>query len=203
MAKGRFLFAKIAGRNYLQYQCGKDWSFAKRKSNIRFFGSVNWGADPADKYQNKTFMEFLIKDTPAKIVALLGVSLTSMFLLFAVSYGNASFTQVQTPLPDTFGPSQVMSYLDSASSAYSNFLAVNLFQPVQRDMAFYGDNLAFIGENASPALLKLTGLETLAQVSSPRPQVAGAFTSRPQMQPMSYQSGEGFSVDSLYSILIR
>jgi hypothetical protein len=147
----------------------------------------------------------MTQETPARVFSLLGVALTSMFFLFAVTVTNANFSQTEKPFPAVFNPDNVMAVLDNVSSSYSRFVDVNLIQPAKQDYAFYADNVSYIMDEASPSILAFTGLTGLAEASSSlpeqaQPQVAGAYT-------QSYDTGyssivEGFNVDTLYSVLM-
>ncbi len=144
----------------------------------------------------------MTQETPVKVFSLLAVALTSMAFLLAITISNASFSEAQ-PLPDVFGPTNAMAVLDNVSNSYSNLLYANFINPAAEQYAFYGDNLAFIAQNAGPQILQLAGLQGLGQApAAARAQVAGAFTQLPSVQVESPDHG-GFSVDTLYSIFIR
>lgn len=139
----------------------------------------------------------MTQETPGKIFSLLGVAMASMFFLFAVTVSNASFSQVEQPLPDVFGPQHVVSLLDNVSSGYSQFLAENLFAPLHQDLAVYHDNLAWVIDNSDYAILNALGIEQLAELPAAKSQVAGAQTT----VPSALYSHSGFSVDTLMSAL--
>jgi hypothetical protein len=145
----------------------------------------------------------MTQETPAKVFSLLGAAMFSMFLLFGVSVSNASFNQTEVALPDIFAPSNVLSVLDNTSKSYSNFLAANLFQPLQQDYAIAQDNINYLTEEAGPSILAITGFDALIDMDSeytvPASQVAGAFTKASQ----SLTFREGFNVDNLYSLIIE
>lgn len=143
----------------------------------------------------------MTKETPAKVVSLLGVALACMMFLLAVSYSDASFQAVQNPIPNPFGPDKVMAMLDNTAAGYSNFVSVNLTQPLKAEFAFYSDNVNWIVDNSREPILSFLGLDNLAKASNltPAGQVAGAYTPN-----ITYQSSSwGINVDTLYSLLIK
>ncbi len=105
-------------------------------------------------------------------MSLVGTALFSMAFLFSVTVSNASFSGVESPIPDVMGPQNVMAVLDVASNSYSSFLATNLFNPAQESFALAADNISYIAENAGYELATLTGYQ-----GSSSPQVAGASVS--------------------------
>jgi hypothetical protein len=148
----------------------------------------------------------MTEETPAKVLGLLGVALTSMFFLFTVTVSNANFTQTQNAFPDPFSPAKVMAFLDNTSNSYSNFVNANLVQPAQNDYAIYQYNLKYVIDEAGPSILAYTGLssyaENTAYQAQATPQVAGAFTSQ-QMATSRQPDSGGFSIDTIYNALIR
>ncbi len=147
--------------------------------------------------------KLMTQETPAKVMGLLAVALSSMFFLLAVTVTNANFTQTQNTFPDPFGPAKVMAMVDNVSNGYSNFLSTNLFEPAQNSYAIYQYNLKYIIDNAGPSIVAITGLQSVAYNSyaAPTPQVLGASTQSANSYYSS--SGGGFSIDSLYALLIR
>jgi len=150
---------------------------------------------------------FMTEESPVKVVSLLGVAMTSMFFLFAVSFSNANFRSTENPFPDPFSPASVMAVLDSVSNSYSNFVYDNLINPATAQMSMVSDNVAYIADNAGPQLMAMTGLSGIQQaqvaLTQSSGQVAGAFT---QVAANKYYSGEqssGSGIDLLYSLLIR
>ena len=129
--------------------------------------------------------KFMMKETPAKVMGLLGTAVVSMAFLFAVTVTDASFAGTPKAVPDPFGPSAVTSVIDQAAGSYSQFLSAYLFQPAQSDLAYFAgswqDNVAWVIDNADQSIIAMTGLERLAQLP-PSPQVtrsgsvAGAYT---------------------------
>jgi len=145
---------------------------------------------------------FFIQETPAKVLSLLGTAMFSMFLLFGVTFTNASFERTENIMPDVFSPANVTAMLDNVSSGYSNFVQQTLLVPLQQDYALAQDNIAFIIDEAGPSILAFTGLEGLAQYdreNSVTPQVAGAYTEPVYYEPIA---SESFSVDLIYNVLI-
>ncbi len=126
-------------------------------------------------------MNFLTQENPGKILSLLGTACASLLLLFVVTASNASFERVENPLPDVLAPAQVVAALDSAASGYSDFVYANLINPAKQDYAFYADNVSYVAEEAGPSLLKVAGLQGLANtnvaLAENNSQVAGASTS--------------------------
>ena len=146
----------------------------------------------------------MTQETPAKVVSLLGVALTSMFFLFTVSVTNANFSQTEKSFPDVFNPGNVVAFLDNTASSYSNFIDANLIEPQKQSYAILEYNVNYIIDEAGPSILAFTGLSGLAEVDqSPAvPKVAGASTQGHEV--ISYESlGVGFSVDTLYGLLLR
>jgi hypothetical protein len=141
--------------------------------------------------------KFLTQESPAKVMSLLAVSLTSMFFLFMVTVSNASFQQAQA-LPDPFSSTHVVAMLDSASNGYANFLNQNLIIPAHRDYGFVGDDVAFVAQNAGPQIMQLAGLQNLGSYNvafAQKPQVAGASTVNVQSQ---YYPSSSHGVFSLF-----
>jgi len=147
----------------------------------------------------------MTKETPAKVLSLLMVSVMSLSFLFGVSVTNASFSGTEYPVSDPFAPEKVVAMLDRAAAGYDRFLAANLFQPVRSDLAFAADNIKWVIDESADPILAMTGLTDIASVqyyqnmdyAKNAPKVAGAYTQRGD------NSGGGFGIDSLYSILIR
>lgn len=150
-------------------------------------------------------MSSLVQETPAKVLSLLGISLVSMAFTFAITLSQASFTKVYSPLPDPVSPPNVMALLDNVSNSFSKAVYANLVAPQAPGFAMAADNLAFIGQEAGPQILSLAGLGRLnsqpAQVA--QPQVAGASTQAVVSQYYPASSAEGFSINSLYALLIQ
>jgi hypothetical protein len=125
-------------------------------------------------------MKIITEETPEKILGLLGVAFTSMFFLFAVTVSNASFERIENPFPDVFAPTNVVAVLDTTASVYSEFVYTNLITPAQQDYAYYADTASYIGQEAGPSLLKIAGLQGLANTQvalAEQGQVAGASDS--------------------------
>jgi hypothetical protein len=126
---------------------------------------------------------FLTQETPGKVMALLGASLFSMAFLFAVTISNSSMDKVYNPIPDPFSAGKVVAFLDNTSKSYSDFLAVNLFNPEKQSVALAADNINYIGDSLSDSMLAFVG-GPQALLPEPvytpvRPLVAGAYTSVP------------------------
>ena len=123
----------------------------------------------------------MTQETPAKILSLLGVAVTSMFFLFAVSVSNANFSQTERPLPQIVDSNQVVAMLDSAANGYDKFVQKNLVDPGVASYAMAQDNINYRIDNADTSILAYTGLSSLAEISpsqstQARAQVAGAYT---------------------------
>jgi hypothetical protein len=103
----------------------------------------------------------MTQETPAKVFSLLGTALFSMAFLFAVTLSNASFTQVYNPLPNPLAPANVMAMVDNVSHDYAMFVQTDLVNPGQQSYAMAADNIAFIGQNAGPQLMSMTGISGL------------------------------------------
>ena len=147
--------------------------------------------------------KLMTNETPAKVMGLLAVSLSSMFFLFAVCVTNANFNQTQNAFPDPFNPAKVVAMVDNVSNSYSNFLSANLFRPAQNSYAIYQYNLAYVMDNAAPSIMAMTGLQNYAYDSylPGKPTVAGASTQVPSSQVPAASVG-GFSLGgALYSLL--
>jgi len=145
------------------------------------------------------------QETPERIVALLGVALTSMFFLFAVATTNANFTKLENPFPDPFSPDKVMASLDNVSNSYSHFVA-DMYTPMNQSLAILQDNVNYVIDNSSDQILAITGLSSLAQVPEDQPavsQVAGASTQviYSSLYPASSENS-GLNVDSLFSLIL-
>lgn len=138
-------------------------------------------------------MKFLTEESPAKVISLLGVALTSMAFLFGVTLTNANFQGTETAVVSPFDPSNVVAMMDNASAGYSNFLQANLFRPAESDFAYLQDTGRWIIGNSDQQILAYTGLSSLAQVDEPAAgQVAGAYTdvaSSQQYQPADNSYG--------------
>ncbi|HVY67999.1 MAG TPA: hypothetical protein VHA30_03860 [Patescibacteria group bacterium] len=147
----------------------------------------------------------MTQETPAKVFSLLGVALSSLFFLFAVTVTNASFSQTEKPFPATFNPDRVMAFLDQTSNSYARFFHEDFVAPGVQSYAIMQDNVNYVIDEASPSILHYTGLSSLADVSNSvptaMPQVAGASVSK--ALGGNYGQTGTFSVDTLYSFLIR
>ncbi len=141
----------------------------------------------------------MTQETPVKVFSLLGLALTSMFFLLAVSATNASFAGVESPFPDPFSPDKVVMVLDNAANAYSRLVYVNLVEPGQADYALAADNLGFIGQEAGPQIMSYLGLDGQNQ---PIFEVAGASQ---QIVVSQYYPPEKLELNmsKLYSFLIQ
>lgn len=136
-----------------------------------------------------------MKDTPAKVMGLLGAAMFSMALLFSVSMSNASFEGMEYTLPNPFSPEKVVSVIDSMAASYS--LAVADFTaPAREAVAIHTAEIKWVYQEASGPLSRALGLD-----SSPKPRVAGAYTENKPSFTVggSYNS---FSVDDIYAVLI-
>ena len=151
----------------------------------------------------------MIEETPAKVCACLGISMFSLFFLFAVSATNASFSGTEAPLPDIFGPDRVVAAVDAATNAYSQFVDANLIQPAKFAYLELADGYNYVSEQVADGygqeILAYTGLQALepaddkvAQAAAP--QVAGAYT---EAEELEYKSFGGFNIDTLYSLLLK
>ncbi len=145
-------------------------------------------------------MKFLTEETPAKVMSLAGVALFSMFFLLGASASNASFAGMENQLPNPFAPEKVVAVIDSAANSYSNFLAMNLFEPVKADYAMYKDNASWVMDNSSESIVAIAGLQKFVEPASYQsvpqgPAVAGAYTEK--------KAPVKFSLDKLYSMLIE
>ena len=144
----------------------------------------------------------MTQETPAKIMSLLGVALTSMFFLFAVSVSNANFTQTEKTFPAVFNPDQVVAVLDNAANSYNKFVQTNLVEPGVQSYAILQDNVNYVIDEASSSLLAITGFESLVNQNEQGaldPKVAGIFTDAAYFEA----SSQGFNMDNLYAILLQ
>lgn len=144
----------------------------------------------------------MTEETPAKVFSLLGVALTSMFFLFAVSATNASFEKTEIAFPTTFNPEVVVAVLDTTANSFSKFVQTNLVQPGIQSYAIGQDTINFIIDESAPDILAYTGLTQLAVVDTTQtvnavPEVAGAST---QIVESEYYPAEGDM--GLFSLLI-
>lgn len=115
----------------------------------------------------------MTQETPVKVFSLLGVALTSMFFLFAVSVTNANFERTETVLPMAFEPSAVVAVIDQVAGSYDKFVTQNLLAPLSQDFAFVSENVGYVAQEAGPSVMKLTGLQGL-NANLEMGQVAGA-----------------------------
>ncbi len=145
--------------------------------------------------------EFLIKETPEKVLSLVGAALFSFAFLFAVSATDASLAGTYASIPDPFSPEKVVAVVDNVAQSYSNFLSANFIQPLAVDYKVYGENLVWLAQQSG--VVKFLGLErsevSLAYkqpVAVLQGKVAGAMIFAPR-------SNSGFSVDDIYGLLIR
>lgn len=153
------------------------------------------------KKNNQNLIEqALTRETPGKVLSLLGAALFSVAFLFSVSASNASFERVEVPLPNPFSGENVMAVIDNAAGAYSKFAQINFIEPLMADYKIYGDNLAYVFKESG--LAYMLGVERLAgaednNIQAPKAQVAGAYT-----ESKPYKAGS-FGINALYSILIE
>lgn len=132
-------------------------------------------------------------------MGLLGAALLSMSFLFAVTFSQASFSQVYQPLPDVFAPANVVASLDQVSHDYAIYVQKTFIARAQSDYALAADNIAFIAQEDGPQFAYMLGLSGSSQ-SAPQPQVAGAST-QINYSPYYSTSNSGFSVDSILRAL--
>ena len=140
----------------------------------------------------------MMNETPVKVVSLLGVALTSLAFLFAVTVSDASFSGTQSGILEPINTTAVLSSLDDFSNSYRQFLTENLFTPVKNDYAMVSGNISWVSENASDQAISMMGIQSQTEVALTKsaPKVAGAVTN----EPYKKNSG-GFSVDSLFAML--
>lgn len=137
---------------------------------------------------------FLVEDTPAKVLGFSFAAIFSMAFLFAVSASNASFQGSEYSLPNPFAPGKVVSVIDRAAASYSGVLA-DFTQPARAALAVHVQEMKWIMDEAAEPLASALGLEGPAVPSKEAPsKVAGAFTIA--------GSSDAFSVDTLYEMLI-
>lgn len=143
-------------------------------------------------------------ETPGKVMALVATAVASMMFLFLVSSTNASFesTLAQSPLPE-------ISFFEGLQQGTDTLVAVTglvvesyLVEPVIGAVDSYGQALASAWNSSSDTLAFAVGLnqgsELLQVAMQSEPRVAGAYIEQEQSQ-----GSKGFSVDTLYSILIQ
>ena len=143
----------------------------------------------------------MTQETPAKVFSLLGTAMFSLLFLFAVSSTNASFTQTENVFPDVFNPEKIVMTLDNISSSYSRFVDVYLVQSGRQSYAIGMDNINYVIEEASPAILSYTGLQARVDQSSYAPQVAGAFNQVVVSEYYKSSPALTFNMDTVYSVL--
>ncbi len=143
---------------------------------------------------------FLVEETPGKVVGLLGATLFSLAFLFAVTASDASFMGTKTHVADPFSPAKVMAVLDGVSNSYSNFLDTNLFQPSKNDFAMVSDNVTWLAMNASDGMKNSLGVQdpVVPQVMPVAGRVAGASVTRAQET-----SGPFHMLDNIYTLLTQ
>ncbi len=141
--------------------------------------------------------DFLIKETPSKVMGLLGTALFSMAFLFAVSLSGAQLSgTLEASLPDPFAPEKVMAVVDSFAAGYSG-VVMGFAEPARQAVAEHTEAIAWAIEEASVPLVRVLGLESLVEYNN-QPQVAGLSTEA-NSGFMGYGS---LSVDHLYSLLL-
>jgi hypothetical protein len=149
----------------------------------------------------------MVKETPVKVLSLLVAAIASMSFLFAVSWSNASLAYAENPLPDPFAVENIMASLDKVAAGYDSILTAYLYEPVKADWALVHDNTKWVIDNSADPILAMTGLTDLASVeyyqaldyAQVQPRVAGAYVQAGEQQEAK---AGGFSMDSLYSLLI-
>jgi predicted ATP-grasp superfamily ATP-dependent carboligase len=142
--------------------------------------------------------KFMTEETPGKVLSLLGLALSSMFFMFAVTVSGVGIgANAQNTIPDPFAASKLMAVVDVASNSYAGFLHNNLTGPAGAQLAFVSDNIGFISSNASFEVSQVTGYSSYVQTKlayAQRAQVAGAFTD----VPYSGHSGSEFSIAKIF-----
>src|SRR3989344_3959818 len=138
---------------------------------------------------------FLVDDTPEKIVGFTTAALFSMAFLFSVSVSNASFERAEYSLPDPFAPANVVSVIDRAAASYSNAL-MEFVEPTRQAFSVHMEQISWIGDEASGPIAQFLDLEEYNG-----PQVAGAFTQAESGFTVS-GSSELLNVDSLLLVLL-
>jgi hypothetical protein len=119
--------------------------------------------------------EFLTEETPGKVMALLGGTLFSLALLFAVNVSGASLGgSTEYALPDPFAPAKVVQAIDNFSAWYSGGL-VAFAEPATMAVKAHTEAMAWAMDEASVPLVRVLGLESLVEYNS-QPQVAGIST---------------------------
>lgn len=136
--------------------------------------------------------KFLTEETPAKVMSLLAVALTSLMFLFMVSASNFG----ENTLPDPLTPPSVMSMLDNVSNRYVFAVQNGLITPTKISYAIGADNLAWIGNNAGSVILAKFGIAAddntpvMVAIHHVHPTVAGA-----SIQKTITKTATGFSMN--------
>ena len=148
------------------------------------------------RFEQKYMENFLVEETPEKVMGFLAATMLSMALLFGVTLSNASFNSTETALPDPFSPAKVMSVIDNMAADYSSAL-ISFTQPARDSLALYADQINWITEEAAAPLATALGFDGIDAGGSEAgaPRVAGAFKIA--------GSYESVSVDTLYALLIN
>ncbi len=153
---------------------------------------------------NYNFMqEFLIEETPGKVMGLLGAALFSMAFLFAVSVSGAQLSgNVEVALPDPFASSKIVAAIDNLAASYANGLMA-FTGPAREAFVAHTEAVEWVMAEASGPIVVALGLESLANpYAQDSAQVAGAFTSKPANN-LKVSGGFGsFSVDHLFGLLV-
>lgn len=143
-------------------------------------------------------MKLLTEETPGKVAGLLGASVFSLFLLFAVSTTNASFNGSESHFPspfdpenvvamlnsNPFSPENVVAFVDNATAGFASGVHVAITGPAGESFAFmnasFHDNWAWIQNetDVDRDIVRMAGLGDLLW-EEPALQVRVAYGRQP------------------------
>jgi hypothetical protein len=111
----------------------------------------------------------MTQETPGKVLSLLGLAVTAMFFMTAVTVSNVTWSgNSGVAIADPFSTQNVMAVVDQVAFVYSNAVNDYFIAPAKADFAFIPDNLIWIKDNAELAIAVAVGLEDpLPGISDP------------------------------------
>jgi hypothetical protein len=147
--------------------------------------------------------ELITHETPAKVLSLLGAALVSLGFLYGVTTANASFSGVESQIPDPFAVEYIMPAVDNVAASFSSFVVTNLTNPMKDAVTFHLDSFEVAFNEATDTLSMQIEVESpsvatsYAQVAqnTSSPRVAGAYTES--------REPRGGLLDALYSLVTK
>lgn len=144
--------------------------------------------------------DILVKETPAKVSTLGLAAIFSLFMLFSVSFTEASFEKVANPLPNPFGPEKVMAVIDNTAWSL-NILAQDFTGPVRQAVAFHSQGFKEIIQDSDRQIVAALGLEVFVPEVYISPNWQFTPHSEAKVAGAAIQNNSGFNEEPEVEVL--